>query len=1395
MAEGTEQQQDPRIAVNHFAEGLMSDLDNLHFPVGKFKDASNIELLNKDGQGFVVTLQDGNKQFFSLTPGFRPVGSVFINGILYIFSQSIKDGFQSYPDGSTVTFPNAIMYTEIGCFPSRKLNPYTGKFEFERVYKPLTNYTGSTENTITRDFRVSSSLLPILADPTKPGSLDIRAKQIYDGSINLYFTDGEHPLRVINTGFNQEGEPTERTYSDKDFKNLVNVVRGAVGHPSIRLDKVLEGGQLKSGNTFFYLRYVSEDFNKTGFLGESPAIPINNFPAVGGVSGSPGTHAVDDRTTKSVELEIKSLDTVYSYFELAMVRYYSEENGILVHENKLITNRYKITGSTMKIRVNGYESLTDIDFEEIIKPSNQEDVCASIEIVENRLWGANWKRRPLHKPELASFALQYRPFPKIITERKSRNAGVFTTPTYGDTSLYSDPKNFSKVGYFRGETYAFQMIFVYDDGSESMGYPTMGFDFYKVTPGQNGYANSYTDNPGLSNQKGIIRFPGAVTERTYSVTSDFVIEYRVMGIEFKKVGNAVSLPDGVVGYYFARAKRVPNLIAQGLMMHGVVSTIKRSDFLSDRQDLTIHPHQENESAELYTIPLSSYYNNRAFSLDSEAGYWGINQDYSRGFVPYASDFSFGTKEVLKVMPIYRGYYPIISYHKGSNWKYHMARGFYVKNHYGFFSPDYILDPTKKASTGVIGRIGKIHFFDPYRVSDTTSSDYASNTYDGLGPNKSYFQRRKDRYYGTKWSYISYPIADIIEQSGVQFNTAETFIEPESIENVEKYLLPTEARKFVSWYKDCGLNNQETGNQGDQAMIYGVQDDDSDKFMSNRSMVTPRYVGLILKEMDAGKNLNHELVNIYHSNPSLLDYNILSIYSLDTTEFFRVTQTLSPGDSHSFFGGDCFLQTSFIKIMGHTGSGLSSSRGEFAGDDGSFSERPKSTSSYVYRGIGHGVLMMFVTENSVNAELRVPVKSRTFFPLNPDIRSYAHIQSESEETAESDVLNWGYHQMLPPKSHAMFNQDLPDVMNSFPNRVRYSNRDIPGSFIDSFSTFEYLSYKDFDVSFGPMRRLFNLSGWLIGICEKSIVSFYLSENQIKADPSADNLLLGVSDVLHDKARTLIQMGSQNFHGSVSTQRSIIGLDLVSKGVFAVAIQSTDSGSFPAAVDKGEELMCKKYVSDFITAEVGDMADRANMLPESFVGRKGVFVFQDEDRVFLGIRGTNNSSIVFDAKMNMFLGRSDFSPAYAANMGNIFISWDADNKGWITSNDSPKATFFGQNYESYVQSVVNPFGIFEKVYDALVLHTPDKDVKRIEYKTETQETVHVFPTPGTPKRPWQDPVYKEDKLYVPTFPESKEFFGKVRHVHLRGTWLTVKVVFQRATQTYLKNILTKLRISKS
>ena len=1387
-----EQQQNPRENINTFTGGLVTDIDNINFKPETFQDARNIELLDNEGQGFVCVGQDGNKELFPLTIGFRPNGSFFINGILYITS-----------------FNAATNQGELGCFPSPKTWS-KDNVEFERTYKPLNNFCGPIKNESQRrafrtvDFNFQQGKF-----------IDIRGKKVFDDSINLYMADGVNPLRVINTGFDQDGRQTNKLYYTGDFRHIVNVIRGADKQVNIEFKRLVEGGRWKSGNTFLYVRYSTEDFNKTNFLGESLPITVSNYPAKAGVTGSPGTHAIDDLSSKAIEIELSDIDTNYKFLEIAVIRYFSEDNGILLSEAKLINHRYSITGEKMTLRLNGYEQLIDIGFEEIIKPNNQEDVCDTIEILENRLWGANWKRNKVHDPVLATNALKFRPVPKVESHEVP----------YSSPFFYSNPDNLNKVGYFRGESYAFQVIYVYDDGSESLGYPTSGIDLFDVAGPWS--KSSYDVVGALTNYNGIVRFPRFAHSPAFHILTDSVtgaktIRLNVMKVEFQKFGE-LNLPANVKGFYFTRAERIPNLVTQGISMNGCCSTLLKSDF-DIQQDLIYHPLQDNivldgffkyftsSESKFATMAFNDYTaisSVKSWELD---GYWSMHLEGLRNGVRYANDFSLTDASVRKVMPIYKGYYPAICYNNGAQWKYMMQRSFYVKNHYGIFSPDFILDKTKKINTGVIHDLGEISFYDPYLNKQTDYKYWFEGLIDSFqywvledgSPDLSKYkieeQKRITRYAIRNQT----PAAELLEIKSIAYNTGSlvnTIYEPSKFENVEKYLFPEQSEKFVSWYQDAGLNGAERGNQTDRCMISVVDSETKDNgglIMCNRSMVTPRYVGIVID--GANTMLNLHLVNVYNYNPNPVNYDITKIYNLKTTSFFRISKTLllaNPSAAYECFSGDCFLQPSFMKIMGHSGSTLSSRKNEIPGNDGSFPERPITASergSYASK-IGHGSVMMFITENSVNAELRVPVKGRSFYPFNKNILDHAVLNSESKETAETDILNTGYNRTLPARSLAMYNPDLPEVHNSFPNRVRYSNKDIPGSYIDAFSTFEFLSYKDFNVSSGAIKRLFDISGWLIGVCENEILNFYVNSNQIKADPNADNMLLGVSDILHENARTILNLGTQFFSGSVNTGKNIVGLDWKNKAVWCVMLQVTEKGAFPSGVDLSKELMCSKMVRDIITQESGAFIDKTTQLVDNLMDGKGIYCTHHNGRVYIAIHGQEKQSIVFDERLRFFKGKSDFVPYFGAILGENLITWNDDHRAWITSSDSPKNTFFGQFYESYIKSIVNPFGIFEKVYDALVVHTPDIGLKRIEYQTEDQSTVHVFPGQSTPKRPWQDPVYKEDKLYVPTFPESLDFYGKQRHVQLRGTWLSVKLVFQRNTPFFIKNLLTKFRISKS
>ena len=93
--------------INVFHKGIVSDIDYSNrdnktwdFPTEGFR------IVNKKGQGMVMTNIDGNEELFSINEGFYVLSAVDLNGILYIVSYNPESG-----DGEIGTFPSPVSGT------------------------------------------------------------------------------------------------------------------------------------------------------------------------------------------------------------------------------------------------------------------------------------------------------------------------------------------------------------------------------------------------------------------------------------------------------------------------------------------------------------------------------------------------------------------------------------------------------------------------------------------------------------------------------------------------------------------------------------------------------------------------------------------------------------------------------------------------------------------------------------------------------------------------------------------------------------------------------------------------------------------------------------------------------------------------------------------------------------------------------------------------------------------------------------------------------------------------------------------------------------------------------------------------------------------------------------
>jgi len=519
-------------SINEFHKGDNRDLDLLIIPKDTSRRIQNMRYIEVDGKTAVLTNVGGSEAKFSLEDGFVPVGVCEYNGVAYIASTNPSTG-----------------QSEIGCYPAplalvNQDCSFSG-WGTAKQYSPLFNFTGPNtprdENSLSQYFR--TDLLGFDCE----NQVEIFAREDYDGSVSLYMAQKGLPVRVYNTGFDQDGNCTsfKRRYWDNSFPNAVNLLHESDIHADVSFQGLGQAGKTRAGNWIFFARYSTENFDKTSFFTETNAIQITQ-----GTYLSEGIRHHGDEggkeTNKSIKLRYSNIDTTYSYLEIGYMYYFSDtvEYGII---DKLYSIDPNL--STLDIEITGYEGTFETGLDEIIKTKPQYDGALTHTQLENRYFAGNLFDTTDYGDEaitdLFNFAQLIVPSHNATLQLQHRNGN-------GDVGIYNNEINvYNRTGYFRGEAYAYGIVYVLKNGRETQAFPIAGRDDWNLG--------------GTPNTSGVYRFPNINVSPT--VSGNLI---NVMGVQFDVTNAFASIPqyilDNVTGFYIVRAERQETLLYQGFTL-------------------------------------------------------------------------------------------------------------------------------------------------------------------------------------------------------------------------------------------------------------------------------------------------------------------------------------------------------------------------------------------------------------------------------------------------------------------------------------------------------------------------------------------------------------------------------------------------------------------------------------------------------------------------------------------------------------------------------------------------------------------------------------------------------------------------------------------------------------
>lgn len=471
---------------------------------------------------------------------------------------------------------------------------YQTKGDIAHEYQPLQTMVSAQGEIIPfRTDKIQSSL---------NNPVDIQCQPSYDGTVNLIINDDLNPPRIINNRFtkieNNRYEIKTRDqfmqtnlYEEEKVDAQTRLFRNINKIPKIDLYNVTYYGQLEGGNYTFYLKLADNDYNKTDVVAESGLISIFNgtMTDISSISGT----LVDERTDKAMILNLKNIDTSFSYAYLYYKRETSDLNGVLISKTYSVNQPYKIKSSTLSICFNGYEEVTEIEQEELNIKYN---VCTAVKTqaqVQNMLFFGNVQQTIVDNKNLQN--LSY--YIEVSCGRKEDSIG-YVDSSYkkklnddaDQTEYYNPLQIYYSLGYWPDEIYRLGVVYIFNDDSLSPVYNLRGcrfenlntpnfeykgqikpeeestnlYNYLKLSESEYNYLpkETFVGTEYLLNTKGVFKMPDY---NVCNVKDEENKEIHPIYLKFKlpiDVKNELS-NFNIKGLFFVRQKRIPITLAQG----------------------------------------------------------------------------------------------------------------------------------------------------------------------------------------------------------------------------------------------------------------------------------------------------------------------------------------------------------------------------------------------------------------------------------------------------------------------------------------------------------------------------------------------------------------------------------------------------------------------------------------------------------------------------------------------------------------------------------------------------------------------------------------------------------------------------------------------------------------
>lgn len=1292
-----------RKSKNVFNEGMSLDAHASAQSPAMSRNTKNFRIFTRDNNSYILTNVKGNELWTQLSDGFVPLVMKEFNGIAYILSAEVVDG-------------EATGRGEIGSFPSPSYTGPTGYMDY--VYRPLMNYGGDDGSYDELDG-------PFVSDAFNFDLVNLVSMELqmdYDGTINIIFTDGKNPMRIINSGFvdqggmeyeiiDRSGSKDSNRYTFANWENTLQLISRSGKILEVEFAGNSSGGQVPCGTLQYMFAYATADGNETEIIGSSFSVPTYLGDKIININGGRNS---GDKSDKINILNLHNVDDSYAF----VVVYYIIAYGMSTENRETIriSTPYPITSTEMTISHTGYEQTEVVSLGTILANTVSIGTVDRIAQSDGHLIAGGITEKTRDYDTIREFSKKIRlnhkeltldvmgsenNFGRAVAEPFNFNGHAGTD---GFNGGYANPKNVhDRLGYWGGEAYPFAFRLIFPDGVKSPAFPCIGIDNVDNTNGayidgvsqgtidglpESGYS---ADNKMLNNL-GIYRFPnrGAInTNQLFSVDeSTGEGRLKIFGITFKipDLGETLStgkkITDIAIGIQFLRGERRPDVVVQGTAIDTIMVPAIDFDHAGTSEKLWNYnePGGYNESNSKL-VPAWGH-------ILESADVWASVREQQELVRSRVDNGEPGEDGNMGIEPFLLNVMRRDPHEK--------LTGAY-KSPFALYSTDTFVRPDEMATINNLKSsvriISEITHQATVKTNAARQTAETANHFSVLVPTK-YDPKSGTKLYNGQSAFAN-DGSDYINTA--RFSTVARF---QGRDNGGEHY-----RLFRNRYNS----------------YIGLRLDGTPFRMS-----TPAADGEIgtAKYGMLGQKFKYSfLANIYRGPAQRTYSQVAQVYSsIDNISYFPITQPMYFNESVGgvdaipledrldgegkllAYNGDNFVTLNYRKIW----QNAEFKDPEFVNK--STVVRTGYTIGVVNEGNFNGSIRSSEVKDITEGERRQPWDySQGQISPPGDVRG-AGAPWREYTLYETSGYNRGYDMTDGNATSLAIPANTPYVRSYWRTRLWASAKHIPNSFINGYRDFSQRTFRDYPTKYGNITQIISNNNNLFLIQQRAIGSIVVNEKVQVANASGGAVYVSTGDILSKLQVITEEVGSKHMHSIVSSDNGLYGV-------------STDLGLI-WAFSRGEmnRISDGKIKSLLNEQYVKKQLPKIKMLHHDIVSAWNkefdeiVFTFYAEGE------GPNDPTRSFTVsfseitgKIHSFLG---FVPFNYGNVGNKLVSFNYTNgrRMWMHDSDNvPYANFYGVQDSSLVSVVPNQ-GDEEKTFTNIVIEGNNCLPSGIEFKVQ-------------------------------------------------------------------------------